>query len=213
MFSSLAHLSSNDQALFNQFSFGPIRTVQTPIIHRAFRQHVIDQPDAIAVEHPSLNESISYRQLDIHSNRLAHHLRKHNIYPGSRVCILARRSIELVIGILAVLKSGAQYVPLDAVTITDETLQFVLEDSGPSMVLSMADYLDSLPECPVPVVCLENFIQGDDFSEGGLSEVQDLSSPSDGAYCIYTSGTTGVFKRSVPYFLCLISSLQADQKA
>ncbi|KAJ3932928.1 MAG: putative nonribosomal peptide synthetase [Lentinula lateritia] len=191
MFSSLAHLSSNDQALFNQFSFGPIRTVQTPIIHRAFRQHVIDQPDAIAVEHPSLNESISYRQLDIHSNRLAHHLRKHNIYPGSRVCILARRSIELVIGILAVLKSGAQYVPLDAVTITDETLQFVLEDSGPSMVLSMADYLDSLPECPVPVVCLENFIQGDDFSEGGLSEVQDLSSPSDGAYCIYTSGTTG----------------------
>ncbi|KAF8831530.1 hypothetical protein HHX47_DHR1000721 [Lentinula edodes] len=191
MSSSLAHLSSNDQALFHQFSFGPIRTVQTPIIHRAFRQHVIDQPEAIAVEHPSLNESISYRQLDIQSNRLAHHLRKHNICPGSRVCILARRSIELVIGILAVLKSGAQYVPLDAVTITDETLQFVLEDSGPSMVLSMADYLDSLSACPVPVVCLENFIQGDDFTEGGLSEVEDLSSPSDGAYCIYTSGTTG----------------------
>ncbi|KAJ4488225.1 putative nonribosomal peptide synthetase [Lentinula aciculospora] len=187
----LARLSLDDQALFRQFSFGPIRTVHISILHHAFRRHAIDQPDAIAVEHLSLNESISYRQLDIQSNRLAHRLRKQCICPGFRVCILARRSIVLIVAILAVLKSGAQYIPLDAMTITDETLQFVLEDSSPSMVLTMVDYLDRISECPAPVVCLEHFFQKAEFTKGDLSEVEDISSPSDSIYCIYTSGTTG----------------------
>ncbi|KAJ3994877.1 putative nonribosomal peptide synthetase [Lentinula boryana] len=189
--SPLTHLSPNDQALFHQFSFGHIRTVQTPIIHHSFQKHAREQPDAIAVDHPSLNESINYRQLDIQSNCLAHRLRRQNIRPGSRVCILARRSIALVVGILAVLKSGAQYVPLDAVTITDETLEFVLQDSGSTLVLSMDDYLYRVSKCSLPVICLENSIQEDDLTEENMSEVKDLSSPSDGAYCIYTSGTTG----------------------
>ncbi|KAJ3842062.1 putative nonribosomal peptide synthetase [Lentinula raphanica] len=187
----LAHLSLDDQALFRQFSFGPHRTVETPIIHHAFQRHAIEQPEAIAVEHPSLDQSMSYRQLHVLSNCLAHRLRRHNIRPGTRVCIVARRSIVLIVGILAVLKSGAQYVPLDAVTITDETLQFVLEDSGPSVVLSMNDYLDRVSRCSVPVICLEKSVQEKELTEENMKEVEDLSSPSDGAYCIYTSGTTG----------------------
>jgi len=92
---------------------------------------------------------------------------------------------------LAVLKSGAQYVPLDAVTITDETLEFVLEDSTPGMVLVMEDYLHRVSQSTVPVMCLEKSIVEDELARFDSSPVEDLSSSLDGAYCIYTSGTTG----------------------
>ncbi|KIK59646.1 hypothetical protein GYMLUDRAFT_74094 [Collybiopsis luxurians FD-317 M1] len=187
----LSHLSSNDQALFRQFGFGPARVVHTPIVHHAFRKHAREQPEVIAVEHASINESITYQKLDSQSNRLARRLRKQNIRPGSRVCILARRSISFVVGILAIMKSGAQYVPLDAMTITDETLMFVLEDSNPSMILVMSDYLDRVSHSAAPVLCLESSILEDELAHADSSEVEDLSSPSDGVYCIYTSGTTG----------------------
>ncbi|KAF5376543.1 hypothetical protein D9757_008307 [Collybiopsis confluens] len=165
--------------------------VYTPVVHQAFQKHAKQQPDVVAVEHGSFNQSITYQSLDAQSNRLAHRLRRQGIRPGSRVCILARRSVSLVVGILAALKSGAQYVPLDAMTIADETLAFVLEDSAPSMVLVMADYLERVSHSAVPVLCLEKSILEDELAQADSSEVEDLSSPSDGVYCIYTSGTTG----------------------
>ena len=79
----LSHLSSNDQALFRQFGFGSTRVVPTPIVHHAFQKHAREQPEVIAVEHASMNESITYQKLDTQSNRLAHRLRKQDIRPGS----------------------------------------------------------------------------------------------------------------------------------
>ncbi|ESK89224.1 nonribosomal peptide synthetase 12 [Moniliophthora roreri MCA 2997] len=189
--SPLSHLSPVDRALFNRFGFGPSREVEIPIVHHAFERHVRQQPDAIAVEDTSRNASITYSLLDCQSNRLARRLRANGIRPGTRVCILARRSIPFVVGILAVLKSGGQYVPLDAVTITDETLQFVLQDSSPKMVLTMEEFSHRVAEAAVPTVVLEHAIYEDELSNASHDKVEDLSSPGDGVYCIYTSGTTG----------------------
>jgi amino acid adenylation domain-containing protein len=136
---------------------------------------------------------LTYRKLDIQANRLAHRLRTHGIASGKRVCILARRSIYLIAGILAVLKSGGQYVPLDAVTITDATLSYVLNDAKPAAVLVMDEFVHRV-QCEVPVLNLEEVILADEISNADSSKPDDGTCPSDGAYVIYTSGTTGVPK-------------------
>ncbi|TFK35775.1 putative nonribosomal peptide synthetase [Crucibulum laeve] len=187
--SALSRLSPLDQALFYAYGVSAPRSVDTPIIHHAIEKQVRERPDAIAVEHLSCNESLTYRDLEAHSNRLAHILRSQGVFPGKRVCILARRSLELIVGIVGVLKSGAQYVPLDAQTITDETLRFVVEDAQPTIVLVMADYAHRV--FGAPVIVLESVFRPYQLSGEDVGRVEDFSSPEDGAYVIYTSGTTG----------------------
>jgi non-ribosomal peptide synthetase component F len=190
--STLSNLTSNDKALFYRYGIGPTRPVHIPIIHHAFESHARNQPDALAVEHLLFNHSLTYRQLDIQANRLARRLHALGVV-GKRVCILARRSIYLIVAILAVLKSGAQYVPLDAVTITEATLDYVLQDSKPSAVLVMDEFAHRV-QSTVPTLTLEDTILADEFSNADATKPEDTTSPSDGAYVIYTSGTTGVPK-------------------
>lgn len=191
--STLSNLTPNDQVLFYRYGLGPARPVPIPIIHHAFEKHARIQPDAIAVEHELFNHSLTYGNLDIQANRLARRLRTLGITPGKRVCILARRSIYLVVAILAVLKSGAQYVPLDAVTITESTLDYVLEDAKPSAVLVMDEFAHRV-QAQVPTLILEDVILADEVTNADASKPEDTTSPTDGAYVIYTSGTTGVPK-------------------
>ncbi|KAG5340854.1 hypothetical protein C0989_000314 [Termitomyces sp. Mn162] len=191
----LDNFSSTDRALFYQYGLGPSRAVSTPVVHHAFQQHAATRPDAIAVEHRCAlyDESITYGELDQVSDQLAHILRAlpAPIVPGTRVCILARRSVAFVAAILGTLKAGAQYVPLDAQTITDETLGFIIGDANPSVVLSMAEYLHRVPSGRVPVLSIETEMERGAAARPEGGKVEDLSGPADGAYCIYTSGTTG----------------------
>ncbi|KAH9475581.1 Adenylate-forming reductase 06235 [Psilocybe cubensis] len=187
--SPLSRLSPVDQSLFYSYGVGRPRSTIIPIIHHAIEKHARQQPDAIAVEHLSCKETLTFRELEAHSNRLAHALRSQGVGPGRRVCILARRSLELIVGIVGILKSGAQYVPLDAQTITDETLRFVLEDSKPSIVLVMADYSHRVHG--TSSIILESIFRPYRLLYEEVDPVEDLSSPDDGAYIIYTSGTTG----------------------
>lgn len=162
------------------------------LVHHSFEHHARVQPHVVAVEHNSFNDSITYSQLDLRANRLAKRLREGpgGIRPGKRVCIVARRSIPLVVAILAVLKAGGQYVPLDAVTITDETLDFVLQDASPSVVLVMNEYAERIRSCEGTVVRLEDAIRVDENVDVGKIDEAGLTE-RDGCYCIYTSGTTG----------------------
>lgn len=192
-YSPLSNLTPNDRVLFYRHGMGPTRPVVTPIIHHAFETHARNQPDAIAVEHILFDQSLTYSQLDIKANRLARRLCTQGIASGKRVCIVARRSIYLIVGILAVLKSGGQYVPLDAVTITDATLDYVLNDSKPAAVLVMDEFAHRL-QSEAPILNLEEVILADELSNADSSKPEDTTCPSDGAYVIYTSGTTGVPK-------------------
>lgn len=184
--SALKHLSPRDRYLFQKYGVGPSRSVPFACLHHAFEYHARITPSAIAVEHFSALESITYGELDIAANKLAHRLRGLGVYPGKRVCILAHRSIPYVIAILAVLKAGGQYVPLDGVTVTDLTLAHVLEDSGALFTLAMEDYVHRVGD--FPVLCLEQVINEDEVYYG---KPLDLATGDDGIYVIYTSGTTG----------------------
>jgi non-ribosomal peptide synthetase component F len=96
------------------------------------------------------------------------------------------------VAIVAVLKSGAQYVPMDAVTITDSTLEYIIHDSAPRIVLVMEEYLHRVTH--TPCICLEASIEEDEKADVDVTNLEDLSSPTDGCYVIYTSGTTGAPK-------------------
>lgn len=190
---ALAHLSPADRAFVIEHGIGARREVPIPIVHHGFERQVVHQPDAIAVEHNLYNHSLTYGELDRQANRLARRLRSAGVRPGHRVCILARRSIYLAVAVIAVLKSGAQYVPIDAVTVTDATLKYILGDAKPKMALVMKDYAERVGE-KIEKLCLEDVIEEDERVGADATKPEDLSSPTDGCYVIYTSGTTGTPK-------------------
>jgi non-ribosomal peptide synthetase component F len=190
----ISHLTPNDQRTLLRNSIAPCRSVRFPVVHHAFEHHAQLQPHVVAVEHTRFDHALTYEQLDKQANRLARRLRAKGITPGHRVCILARRSVYFIVAVLAVLKSGAQYVPIDAVTITDSTLDHILRDSAPSAVLVMDEYAHRVSRSGFPCLCLEDVIHTDERANADATKPTDLSSPTDGVYVIYTSGTTGVPK-------------------
>ncbi len=142
---------------------------------------------------------MTYAELNARANRLAHHLRALGVRPDDRVAICVERSLEMVVGVLAILKAGGGYVPLDP-GYPVERLAFMLKDSKPTVVLdhgaaraALEAAMAGLTDRP-PVVDLE----GDrPWSDGPASDPQASSAgltPRHLAYVIYTSGSTGLPK-------------------
>ncbi|MFV8162156.1 amino acid adenylation domain-containing protein [Mycobacterium sp. 134] len=155
-------------------------------IPEVFAQQVARVPDSVALTFDG--KSMSYRELDEASNRLAHLLVDHGAGPGECVALLLNRSAEAVVAILAVLKSGAAYMPIDPAH-PDARVAVVVADAGPVTALSTGGLAERLRVCGVDVIDVDDpLIAGQSCS--GLS----LPDAGDFAYVIYTSGTTGVPK-------------------
>ncbi len=141
-------------------------------------------PDAPALVF--LDRSLSYAELEREANRLARRLQAVGVGPDVRVGLCAERSPEMVVGVLAVLKAGAAYVPLDP-AYPAERLAYMLEDSGCRVLLTQERLLDRLPAHGAQTVCLDRPLEGE--AEAGPPRV--AVSPENLAYVIYTSGSTG----------------------
>ncbi|KAI0269909.1 nonribosomal peptide synthetase 12 [Gloeopeniophorella convolvens] len=180
-------LSPQDQRLFAEFGFGQRRDPPFRCIHHAFEHHVAVRPESTAVEH--LGDKLTYAELEQSANALGNRLRAMGIQPGSRVCLLAQRSIAMVVGVMAIMKAGGAYVPLDGGIVTQSTLEHVISDSGSVLILALNEFHHRVQDFGVPTLSL------DDAVILGAASVhakpQDLSHPSDSVYIIYTSGTTG----------------------
>ncbi|HEX8613863.1 MAG TPA: non-ribosomal peptide synthase/polyketide synthase [Telluria sp.] len=159
-------------------------------IHQLFEQQVARAPQAQALEHQG--RRLDYAQLNERANQLAHHLRTLGVRPDARVAICAPRGVELVVAILAVLKAGAAYVPLDP-AYPQERLDYMLRDSAPVALLTVAgmpvtaDVADKLPLLVLDGESqpwLREPITDPDTAALGLT-------PASLAYVIYTSGSTG----------------------
>ncbi|NOQ62689.1 AMP-binding protein, partial [Mycolicibacterium fortuitum] len=139
--------------------------------------------DAVAVAFDG--RQMSYGELDELSNRLAHHLVGLGAGPGQRVAVLLPRSADSVVAILAVLKSGAAYLPIDPLH-PDARIRFMLADAEPTVAVTTTELAGRLDGCDIHVV---------DFAELRQHNEQSASLPvpsaDDVAYLIYTSGTTG----------------------
>lgn len=180
---ALHTLSANDKDLFSKFGLGDIIDSPFHCVHHAFEFQARNHPDSIAVE--DFQHRITYSELDRQANCLAALLRGKGIAPSSRVCLLAERSILMIVGIVAILKAGGAYVPLDGNVVSDSTLKHALRDSASSLVLVQRKFVERVHD--VPTICLEESIC-DSASATHCRKPVDLSTTTDSAYIIYTSG-------------------------
>ncbi|HEX9940289.1 MAG TPA: amino acid adenylation domain-containing protein, partial [Longimicrobium sp.] len=142
-------------------------------------------PGAVAVESP--RGTLTFAEVDAASSRLARWLLARGAGPERRVGVCLERTPELVVTLLAVLKAGAAFVPLDPAHPAGR-LAGVMDDAGVSIVLTTAGLLGGLPEDP-RVVALDAIAPEVDSASG--DEVEIEADPSQAAYVIYTSGSTG----------------------
>ncbi|MGW0424957.1 amino acid adenylation domain-containing protein, partial [Streptomyces sp. NPDC003015] len=135
--------------------------------------------------------TLSYAELNARANRLARLLADRGVGPGDMVALALPRSVELVVALLAVVKSGAAYVPLDPGYPADR-LAHALSDSAPAMLLSTEEAAARLPEHGVPTLLMgadeADGRRADDLTPGERTRPLD---EQDIAYVIYTSGSTG----------------------
>ncbi|KAG5648425.1 hypothetical protein DXG03_004999 [Asterophora parasitica] len=188
----LRGLSPGEQSLFSNYGIG--ERLQSPFasVHEAFEFHAVRHPNSIAVE--DFEQRITYAELDRQANCLASLLRARGVLPGSRVCLLVERSIFMVVGIIAILKAGAAYVPLDGNIVSDSTLRHALKDSGALIVVVQRKFTERVNA--TPTICLEDSICHHDPSSSHCLKPEALSKASGSAYIIYTSG-----RRLVAYYV------------
>jgi amino acid adenylation domain-containing protein len=155
-------------------------------IHELLEAQVEKTPDTTAVVFA--DQRLTYQELNARANQLAHFLQRLGVGPEVPVGIFAKRSLEMVVGLLAVLKAGGAYVPLDP-SYPRERLAFMLEDAQVAVVLTLERLARKVPEGKAKVVCVD--------AERKRIAQEDERSPTNGvvaenlAYVIYTSGSTG----------------------
>jgi amino acid adenylation domain-containing protein len=155
-------------------------------LHELFEEQVELSPEAIAVVFE--DQQITYAELNRRANRLAHNLIELGVGPETLVAISVERSVEMVWAILAILKAGGAFVPLDPAYPT-RRLSFMLEDSGTNLLITHGRLADRFPDSAAQMFLL-------DSDAGKLAEKQ-TDNPARGvdlsnlAYMIYTSGSTG----------------------
>ncbi|GAB3038448.1 hypothetical protein GCM10027285_23010 [Oleiagrimonas citrea] len=169
---------------------GPVRPLPEVVgVHQLIASMARSAPNASAVCREG--RCIDYDTLNRRANQIAHALRDLGVRPDRRVAIHTDRSIETVVGILAVLKAGGAYVPLDPAHPPDR-LMGMLRDCDADVILTQSHLQEHLTHCETPRLMLDNEACFASFSDAD-PEVGELER-GHLAYVIYTSGSTGVPK-------------------
>ncbi|WP_327745262.1 non-ribosomal peptide synthase/polyketide synthase [Streptomyces europaeiscabiei] len=179
-------LTEAEHAQLDQWQGTPL-VQDTPTIGDLFRRQAARTPEAAAVL--SDEETLTYAELDAASDQLAHLLVTHGAGPERRVAVLLPRSIDQVVAVLAIAKSGAAYVPVDPGYPADR-IAFMLEDARPELVLSTSSAIERIL---LPADVHTVLIDAISHSELLTPEARSLPKvlPDNAAYVMYTSGSTG----------------------
>jgi amino acid adenylation domain-containing protein len=167
-------------------------------IHQLFEEQVERTPEAVAVI--CEDAQLTYRELNERANRLAHYLQSAGAGPETIIGICLQRSLEMMVGLLGILKAGAAYVPVDPQHPAARVMS-TLADAGVRILLtetSLADRCDGFE-----ILCLD-----EELPEMPVTNPRDTARAEDLAYVIYTSGSTGqpkgvrIAHRSAVNYLC-----------
>jgi amino acid adenylation domain-containing protein len=166
----------------------PTLTTRDATLHAGFARQVAATPEAIALsaETATGRVELSYAELDRRAEAVAAHLRTLGVGANHVVGLRVHRSPEVVIGILAILKAGAAYLPLDPVYPT-ERVAFMLQDAAVQVVLTQRALVDELAALPVDCLCLDEPLP----PTTAVPPPAVVGSGEDLAYVMYTSGSTG----------------------
>jgi len=155
-------------------------------IHQLFEEQVQKTPDAIGVVFE--DQKLTYSQLNSKANQLAHYLQKLGVVPETLVGICVERSVEMVVGLLAILKTGGAYVPLDP-DYPPSRLNYMVEDAQLSILLTQQKWQHHLPQTIASVICLDT--DRAIISQQSQQNLANQVTANQLAYVIYTSGSTG----------------------
>lgn len=183
----------HDFNLPSQLKSDSITADGTICLHNLFERQVLRSPESVALTCDG--ESLTYAELNAQANRLARRLVKHGIKPDTLVGLCLDRTNKLVVAILAILKSGGAYLPIDLAYPADR-LAFMLEDAQAPVLLTETKLLPNLPSTRAHVICVDD-IMAQPMQESEAANLPAISGPDNLAYVIYTSGTTGKPKGSL----------------
>ncbi|WP_118082556.1 non-ribosomal peptide synthetase [Streptomyces sp. CC0208] len=179
-------LSPAEKEFLARAARGPVRPIRESTVVAEFEARVEKSPDSVAVVVDGVETS--YAELNAQANRLAALLRRRGVQAGTRVGLCLRRTADVPTAMLAVLKTGAAYVPLDPSHPSGRVAE-IAADADLRVVIAHAEAGPALTEVHVPVVTLDDV-------RGELAALPDhnpplAARPFDVAYVIYTSGSTG----------------------
>jgi amino acid adenylation domain-containing protein len=186
---TLAHLSllteSERQQFIERSIAAPLALISQTIAER-FEAQVQETPDRPAVIFEG--QSLTYRSLNERANQLARHLQKRGVGPEALVGLYTERSLEMIVGLLGILKAGAGYVPVDR-RFPPERRAYILEDAGISVLLTQSHLVADLQANDIHLIRLDT----DWPAIAGESKERPAQKASlhNVAYVIYTSGSTG----------------------
>lgn len=186
----LAHLPAAQRDLFEVWGRGPSIKIDYAYVHQAIEAQAVAAPQAIAARW--LDQSISYEQLDRQANRLAVWLIEQGVRAGDFVPLFVERSIPMLVGLLAILKVGAAYVPQDVRITPTVQLTMILESLSAKVVLTLSALKERIEltsgQC---CLCLDEFIAQQPHV--ALDNDIHVPCPEPDAVCfvLFTSGTTG----------------------
>ncbi|REC69945.1 hypothetical protein DRF57_22760, partial [Chryseobacterium rhizosphaerae] len=188
----LLYVSENQLKVIESWNHTVSAESSDKTIHELFENQVSKTPDHIALVYQ--NVKLSYSELNNRANRLANYLiRTYDLQPDDLIPLCLERSEHMLIAILAVLKAGAAYVPMDPSYPADR-IEHILHDTGAKLVLGDEETMDRVQKMDVDAVSLDQVAFQDEVNRES-SEAPVTTVTSDNlAYVIYTSGTTGLPK-------------------
>jgi amino acid adenylation domain-containing protein len=156
------------------------------LVHQLFEEQVARTPEALAV---AFNDrKFTYAELNQRANQLARYLKRHHAKPETLVAFHLEPSFDLVVALLAILKAGAAFVPLDP-SYPAETLAFMLADAKASILLTREALPTEFAQSGVKVISLD--VSAAEISDESVYDLAVRASGDNLAYAIYTSGSTG----------------------
>ena len=209
---------SERQQLLVEFNDTRTDFPQGLCLHQLFEEQAARTPESVALVFE--DEEVSYHELNLRAEALAHHLRSLGVRPEVRVGILVERSVEMVVAVLGILKAGGAYVPLDP-EYPAERLRFMLEDAEVSVLITQRRLVRSVTEHGARVCYLDDEAEGSVWQKPEEELAREEATAENLAYVIYTSGSTGTPKgvaiahRSIVNFLlsmCRTPGLSASDR-
>jgi len=194
---NLPLLTAAEQQVLMDWNQTQLDFPQQLCIHELFEQQAAQAPEAIAIVDEY--QQLTYWELNQQANQLAHTLQQRGVSPEVIVGLCLKRSVHLLVGILGILKAGGAYLPLDPAYPRDR-LEFMIQDSQLSLLLTQQDLLEILPPSTAQILCIDSCsanAHGETHSPLASSHSLLLAphspapTPSCLAYIIYTSGSTG----------------------
>lgn len=177
------------QKLYSGFKPTHLSYEKKKTINQLFEEYAKENPNKIAIEFNS--ETITYGELNSRANKLAHVLQKKGVTTEKVVALMIRRSIDMFVSIIAILKAGGVYLPID-MEYPKERKKFLLKDSNACLVVSQQEYMDEI-EFEKEILNLDTI----DYTEENDENLICNNVGNNAAYIIYTSGSTGKPKGTI----------------